>query len=91
MDPGRVDIQAIVDLINCSDNKFYIFRNNILEAFDNQIELKLSVQFFKKSGVPFWCLLDIIPIQNEVGKVVLFLLSYKDISNTYTPSRYSHI
>ena len=27
-----------------------IFRNNILEAFDNQIELKLSVQFFKKSG-----------------------------------------
>ena len=66
---------------------FFIFRNNIMEAFDNQIELKLSVQFFKKSGVPFWCLLDIIPIQNEVGKVVLFLLSYKDISNTYTPSR----
>ena len=59
-----------------------------MEAFDNQIELKLSVQFFKKSGVPFWCLLDIIPIQNEVGKVVLFLLSYKDISNTYTPSRW---
>lgn len=48
------------------------------------------MQFFKKSGDPFWCLLDIIPIQNEVGKVVLFLLSYKDISNTYTPSRYQH-
>ena len=49
------------------------------------------MQFLKKSGDPFWCLLDIIPIQNEVGKVVLFLLSYKDISNTYTPSRYFHI
>ena len=38
-------------------------------------------------GAPFWCLLDIIPIQNELGKVVLFLLSFKDITNTYTPSR----
>ena len=58
-----------------------------MEAFDFQIELKLSVQFFKKSGEPFWCLLDITPIRNEVGKVVLFLISYKDITSNYTPSR----
>ena len=60
----------------------------MLEAFDFQIELKLSVQFYKKSGEPFWCLLDITPIRNEVGKVVLFLISYKDITSNYTPSRY---
>ena len=58
-----------------------------MEAFDFQIELKLSVQFYKKSGEPFWCLLDITPIRNEVGKVVLFLISYKDITSNYTPSR----
>ena len=59
-----------------------------MEAFDFQIELKLSVQFYKKSGEPFWCLLDITPIRNEVGKVVLFLISYKDITSNYTPSRW---
>ena len=67
-------------------SKIY-FRTNVLEAFDFQIELKLSVQFYKKSGEPFWCLLDITPIRNEVGKVVLFLISYKDITSNYTPSR----
>ena len=64
------------------------FRTNVLEAFDFQIELKLSVEFYKKSGEPFWCLLDITPIRNEVGKVVLFLISYKDITSNYTPSRW---
>ncbi|CAH2301936.1 potassium voltage-gated channel subfamily H member 4, partial [Pelobates cultripes] len=28
----------------------------------------------------FWCLLDIIPIKNEKGEVVLFLFSFKDIT-----------
>ena len=46
---------------------------------------------FQLLGTPFWCLLDIIPIHNEVGKVVLFLLSYKDITAMYTPSRNASI
>ena len=33
--------------------------------------------------------MDITPIRNEVGKVVLFLISYKDITSNYTPSRYT--
>ena len=32
------------------------------------------------SGSPFWCLLDIVPIKNEKGNVVLFLASHKDIT-----------
>jgi hypothetical protein len=44
------------------------------------------ITFFE--GLPFWCLLDILPIRNEVGDVVLFLLSYKDITNEYSESRY---
>ncbi|VVC94381.1 unnamed protein product, partial [Leptidea sinapis] len=31
---------------------------------------------------PFWCLLDIVPIKNEKREVVLFLASFKDITNT---------
>lgn len=30
----------------------------------------------------FWCLLDIVPIKNEKGDVVLFLASFKDITDT---------
>uniref|UniRef100_A0A3B3ZKU7 Uncharacterized protein n=1 Tax=Periophthalmus magnuspinnatus TaxID=409849 RepID=A0A3B3ZKU7_9GOBI len=29
----------------------------------------------------FWCLLDIVPIKNEKGEVVLFLVSHKDITD----------
>ena len=96
-----------------------IYRASIQAALKDQKELKLSVQFYIKSGMswnilcfwhcmfswirifcneyclfpecPFWCLLDIVPIHNEVGKVVLFLLSYKDITDMYTPSRNASI
>ncbi|XP_045062336.1 potassium voltage-gated channel subfamily H member 8, partial [Coregonus clupeaformis] len=34
------------------------------------------------SGDQFWCLLDIVPIKNEKGEVVLFLVSHKDITDT---------
>lgn len=34
------------------------------------------------AGTPFWCLLDIVPIKNEKREVVLFLASFKDITNT---------
>ena len=33
------------------------------------------------AGSQFWCLLDIVPIKNEKGEVVLFLVSHKDISD----------
>lgn len=36
----------------------------------------------RRLGLPFWCLLDVIPIKNEKGEVALFLVSHKDISDT---------
>lgn len=33
------------------------------------------------TGTQFWCLLDIVPIKNEKGEVVLFLVSHKDITD----------
>lgn len=36
------------------------------------------------SASPFICLLDIVPIKNEKGQVVLFLASHKDITREKT-------
>ena len=36
------------------------------------------------SASSFWCLLDIVPIKNEKGEVVLFLASHKDITKEKT-------
>lgn len=38
------------------------------------------------AGSVFWCLLDIVPIKNEKGDVVLFLASFKDITDTKAKS-----
>ncbi|CAG9585592.1 unnamed protein product [Danaus chrysippus] len=57
-------------------------RHEIDTALDSKHELKLELIFYKKNGTPFWCLLDIVPIKNEKREVVLFLASFKDITNT---------
>lgn len=40
-------------------------------------------------GVAFWCLLDIVPIKNEKGEMVLFLFSFKDITDTHGRSHHN--
>ncbi|XP_070694353.1 voltage-gated delayed rectifier potassium channel KCNH8 [Pempheris klunzingeri] len=50
-------------------------------ALDERSEFKTELIFYKKEGTQFWCLLDIVPIKNEKGEVVLFLVSHKDITD----------
>ncbi|XP_041029753.1 potassium voltage-gated channel subfamily H member 4 [Carcharodon carcharias] len=54
----------------------------IEKALDSKQEFQGEVQFYKKSGTAFWCQLDIVPIKNEKGEVVLFLVSFKDVTDT---------
>ncbi|XP_050021038.1 potassium voltage-gated channel subfamily H member 8 [Alexandromys fortis] len=54
----------------------------IEKSLEEKIEFKGEIMFYKKNGSPFWCLLDIVPIKNEKGDVVLFLASFKDITDT---------
>ncbi|XP_053554731.1 potassium voltage-gated channel subfamily H member 8-like [Bombina bombina] len=54
----------------------------IQKALDEKREFKTEIILYRKSGDSFWCLLDIVPIKNEKGEVVLFLASHKDISRT---------
>lgn len=41
--------------------------------------------FSVPTGSAFWCLLDMMPIKNEMGEVVLFLFSFKDITQSGGP------
>ncbi|XP_046902185.1 LOW QUALITY PROTEIN: potassium voltage-gated channel subfamily H member 3 [Hypomesus transpacificus] len=50
-------------------------------ALDDRREFKTELVFYKKEGTQFWCLLDIVPIKNEKGEVVLYLVSHKDITD----------
>ncbi|XP_061648799.1 potassium voltage-gated channel subfamily H member 8 isoform X2 [Phyllopteryx taeniolatus] len=57
------------------------FTAQIQGALDERREFKTELVFYKKEGTQFWCLLDIVPIKNEKGEVVLFLVSHKDITD----------
>ncbi|XP_031709565.1 potassium voltage-gated channel subfamily H member 8 isoform X1 [Anarrhichthys ocellatus] len=55
---------------------------SIDDSLEERKEFKDEIMFYKKTAVLFWCLLDIVPIKNEKGDVVLFLASFKDITDT---------
>ncbi|XP_041823294.1 potassium voltage-gated channel subfamily H member 8 isoform X5 [Melanotaenia boesemani] len=55
---------------------------SIDETLEERKEFKDEIMFYTKTAVLFWCLLDIVPIKNEKGDVVLFLASFKDITDT---------
>uniref|UniRef100_A0A8C2BZP6 Voltage-gated delayed rectifier potassium channel KCNH4 n=1 Tax=Cyprinus carpio TaxID=7962 RepID=A0A8C2BZP6_CYPCA len=59
------------------------------KALESKEEYQAEVQFYKKNGSSFWCLLDIMPIKNEKGEMVLFLFSFKDITETKDKSHHS--
>uniref|UniRef100_A0A8C5SNH0 Voltage-gated inwardly rectifying potassium channel KCNH3 n=1 Tax=Laticauda laticaudata TaxID=8630 RepID=A0A8C5SNH0_LATLA len=61
-----------------------LVRTQIRKALDERKEFKAELILYRKSGVPFWCLLDVVPIKNEKGEVALFLVSHKDITDTKT-------
>ncbi|KAM9336688.1 LOW QUALITY PROTEIN: voltage-gated delayed rectifier potassium channel KCNH4-like [Symphorus nematophorus] len=55
----------------------------MVKALEGREEYQAEVHFYKKNGVAFWCLLDIVPIKNEKGEMVLFLFSFKDITDSH--------
>ncbi|XP_036937621.1 potassium voltage-gated channel subfamily H member 4 isoform X3 [Acanthopagrus latus] len=59
------------------------------KALESRDEYQGEVHFYKKNGAAFWCLLDIVPIKNEKGEMVLFLFSFKDITDTYGRSHHN--
>ncbi|XP_021096011.1 potassium voltage-gated channel subfamily H member 4 isoform X2 [Heterocephalus glaber] len=52
------------------------------KALEGHQEHRAEICFYHKDGSAFWCLLDMMPIKNEMGEVVLFLFSFKDITQS---------
>ncbi|XP_056672730.1 potassium voltage-gated channel subfamily H member 4 isoform X4 [Monodelphis domestica] len=52
------------------------------KALEGRQEHRAELCFYRKDGSAFWCLLDMMPIKNEMGDVVLFLFSFKDITQS---------
>lgn len=52
------------------------------EAAEQQEDCPAFTAPLPHTGDAFWCLLDIMPIKNEKGEVVLFLFSFKDITES---------
>ncbi|KAJ1071644.1 hypothetical protein K5549_001936 [Capra hircus] len=55
------------------------------KALEGHQEHRAEICFYRKDGSAFWCLLDMMPIKNEMGEVVLFLFSFKDITQSGGP------
>ncbi|KAG8446663.1 hypothetical protein GDO86_014205 [Hymenochirus boettgeri] len=62
---------------------------NIERVLDEKQEYQAEVCLYKKDGNLFWCQLDIVPIKNEKGEVVLFLFSFKDTTEIRMRAQYS--
>nr|XP_057918723.1 potassium voltage-gated channel subfamily H member 4 isoform X1 [Doryrhamphus excisus]XP_057918724.1 potassium voltage-gated channel subfamily H member 4 isoform X1 [Doryrhamphus excisus] len=59
------------------------------KALESREEYQAEVHFYRKNGIAFWCLLDIVPIKNEKGEMVLFLFSFKDITDSHGKSHHN--
>ncbi|XP_008072386.1 potassium voltage-gated channel subfamily H member 4 [Carlito syrichta] len=55
------------------------------KALEGHQEHRAEICFYRKDGSAFWCLLDMMPIKNEMGEVVLFLFSFKDVTQGRSP------
>ncbi|XP_006092447.1 potassium voltage-gated channel subfamily H member 4 isoform X4 [Myotis lucifugus] len=55
------------------------------KALEGRQEHRTEICFYRKDGSGFRCLLDMMPIKNGMGEVVLFLFSFKDITQSGGP------
>ncbi|XP_012055693.1 PREDICTED: potassium voltage-gated channel protein eag isoform X2 [Atta cephalotes] len=57
----------------------------IEECLEGQIHDQFEILLYKKTKTPLWLLLQIAPIKNERDLVVLFLLTFRDITALKQP------
>ena len=62
-----------------------MFRKEIFAALEGETEAKLSACFYKADDRPFWCLLDIIPIKNELSEVVHHMEGVQETKSSNEP------
>ncbi|XP_030591638.1 potassium voltage-gated channel subfamily H member 4a [Archocentrus centrarchus] len=84
---GFVRTEVMQKTCTCSFLRGAETSENVIQqvdkALEGQQEYQGEVCFYMKNGNPFWCLLDIVPIKNEKSEVVLFLLSFKEVTESH--------
>ncbi|KAG8185411.1 hypothetical protein JTE90_018631 [Oedothorax gibbosus] len=54
-------------------------------SLDNHEQMQVEILLYKKNRSPLWLLLHVAPIKNEKDMVVLFLLTFRDITALKQP------
>uniref|UniRef100_A0A673VYQ6 Voltage-gated inwardly rectifying potassium channel KCNH2 n=1 Tax=Salmo trutta TaxID=8032 RepID=A0A673VYQ6_SALTR len=50
-------------------------------------ERKVEINLYRKDGVCFLCLLDVVPVKNEDGLVIMFILNFEVMSDNKQPNQ----
>ncbi|KAK6642218.1 hypothetical protein RUM44_013941 [Polyplax serrata] len=59
--------------------------SRIDDCLENQLHDQFEILLYKKNKTPLWLLLQVAPIKNERDLVVLFLLTFRDITALKQP------
>ncbi|XP_043911143.1 potassium voltage-gated channel subfamily H member 6 isoform X2 [Protopterus annectens] len=52
----------------------------LTQALLGSEERKVEIHYYRKDGSCFPCLIDVIPVKNEEGAVIMFILNFEDLA-----------
>ncbi|XP_052360588.1 potassium voltage-gated channel subfamily H member 2 isoform X1 [Oncorhynchus keta] len=59
----------------------------LAQALLGSEERKVEINLYRKDGVCFLCLVDVVPVKNEDGLVIMFILNFQVISDDKEPNQ----
>uniref|UniRef100_A0A8C7MV86 Voltage-gated inwardly rectifying potassium channel KCNH2 n=1 Tax=Oncorhynchus kisutch TaxID=8019 RepID=A0A8C7MV86_ONCKI len=59
----------------------------LAQALLGSEERKVEINLYKKDGLCFLCLVDVVPVKNEDGLVIMFILNFQVISDDKQPNQ----
>uniref|UniRef100_A0A673VW08 Voltage-gated inwardly rectifying potassium channel KCNH2 n=1 Tax=Salmo trutta TaxID=8032 RepID=A0A673VW08_SALTR len=59
----------------------------LAQALLGSEERKVEINLYRKDGVCFLCLVDVVPVKNEDGLVIMFILNFQVISDDKQPNQ----
>ncbi|XP_042747438.1 potassium voltage-gated channel subfamily H member 2-like, partial [Lagopus leucura] len=57
----------------------------IAQALLGSEERKVEICFYRKDGSCFLCLVDVVPVKNEDGAVIMFILNFEAVMESERP------
>uniref|UniRef100_A0A3P9ALA8 Voltage-gated inwardly rectifying potassium channel KCNH2 n=1 Tax=Esox lucius TaxID=8010 RepID=A0A3P9ALA8_ESOLU len=60
----------------------------VAQALLGSEERKVEINLYRKDGVCFQCLVDVVPVKNEDGLVIMFILNFEVMSDNKQPNQH---